>query len=673
MRALSAAQSRELSSGLTHRRMWLTFGGLMLGMLLAALDQTIVATALPTIVGDLGGLEHLSWVVTGYLLASTASMPLWGKLGDLYGRKRMFQGAIILFLIGSALCGLSRNMVELIGFRALQGLGGGGLIVSALGVVGDIVSPRERGRYQGIFGAVFAVSSVAGPLLGGFFVDHLSWQWVFYINLPIGAISLAVAAVTLRLPNRRVQHAIDYLGIVLLTTATTCLVLLTTLGGTTYDWDSAQIIGLAVAAILSLIAFIAAERRAREPVLPLALFRNSVFSVTSAIGFVVGFALLGVTTFLPLFLQIVNGVSPTSSGLRLAPMMIGLLITSVVSGQLISRFGRYKIFPTLGTVVMAVGLYLLSRMDAHTSALASSGFMLLLGLGLGMVMQVLVIAVQNAVDYRDLGTATSGVTYFRSIGGAFGVAVFGAIFTNRLEFNLSRFLPVLPTSSHFDVLQSNPAALHKLPNAMQAGVVQAYAGSLQAVFLAAVPFAAAAFVLALLLKEKPLRQTAQVPDPGDTYAMPAAKTSRQELERALSVLANRTSRWQAYEALAQRAGVPLDAPQSWLLLHIDEHGPTTLAGLAEALDLSPAALTPILSGLVRAGLIEGDSSKAMEQPTLTSKGRRAVERLIAARRDRLAELLAGWPADQRAECADMLVRLARSLLAEDLREQLRGA
>jgi EmrB/QacA subfamily drug resistance transporter len=669
---MSVTQSRELPRGLTHRRRWFAFGALMLGMLLAALDQTIVATALPTIVGDLDGLEHLSWVVTGYMLASTVSMPLWGKLGDLYGRKGMLQAATVLFLTGSVLCGISRNMGELIGFRALQGLGGGGLIVSAQGIIGDIVSPRERGRYQGIFGAVFAVSSVAGPLLGGFFVEHLSWQWIFYINLPIGAISLVVAAMTLRLPSRRVQRAIDYLGTALLAIATTCLVLLITLGGTTYDWSSAQIIWLASATVLSLIAFIAAERRAREPVLPLALFRNSVFSVTSAIGFVVGFALLGVTTFFPLFLQIVNGVSPTNSGLRLAPMMIGLLITSVVSGHLISRFGRYKIFPSMGTVVMAIGLYLLSRMDVHTGALESSGSMLLLGLGLGMVMQVLVIAVQNAVDYRDLGIATSGLTYFRSIGGAFGVAVLGAIFTNRLEINLSRFLPEFPTGSKVAGLQSNSAALHALPDALQAGIVQAYAGSLQTVFLAAVPLAVAAFVLARLLKEKPLRQTAQVPDAGDTYAMPTAKTSRQELERALIVLADRTSRWQAYEALAQHVGVALDAPQSWLLLRINEHAPTTVTDLAEALDLSPATLVPILDGLVQTHLIALSEwpGKVTERLTLTSKGQRTVDRLVAARWERLTELLRDWPAEQRAECADLVVRLARSLLADDLREQL---
>ncbi|HKH19796.1 MAG TPA: MDR family MFS transporter [Gammaproteobacteria bacterium] len=669
---MSVTQSRALPRGLTHRRRWFAFGALMLGMLLAALDQTIVATALPTIVGELGGLEHLSWVVTGYMLASTVSTPLWGKLGDLYGRKRMLQAATVLFLTGSVLCGISRNMGELTGFRALQGLGGGGLIVSAQGIIGDIVSPRERGRYQGIFSAVFAVSSVAGPLLGGFFVEHLSWQWIFYINLPIGAISLVVAAITLRLPSRRMQRAIDYLGTALLAAATTCLVLLSTLGGTTYDWGSAQIIWLASATVLSLIAFIAAERRAREPVLPLALFRNSVFTVASAIGFVAGFALLGVTTFFPLFLQIVNGVSPTNSGLRLAPMMIGLLITSVVSGHLISRFGRYKIFPSLGTVIMAIGLYLLSRMDVHTGALASSGAMLLLGLGLGMVMQVLVTVVQNAVDYRDLGTATSGLTYFRAIGGAFGVAVLGAIFTNRLEINLSQFLPEFPIGSKAAGLQSNSAALHALPDALQAGIVQAYADSLQTVFLAAVPLAVAAFVLARLLKETPLRQTAQVPDAGDTYAMPTAKTSRQELERALIVLADRTSRWQAYEALAQRAGVALDTPQSWLLLRINEHAPTTVTDLAEALDLSPATLVPILDGLVQTHLIALSEwpGKTTGRLTLTSKGQRTFDRLVAARRERLTELLRDWPAEQRAECADLVVRLARSLLADDLREQL---
>jgi len=413
-------------------RIWIIFSGLILGMLIASLDQTVVATALPTIVSELGGLNQLSWVVTGYLLASTASTPLWGKLGDMYGRKRLFQATIVLFLAGSVLCGISQNIGELITFRAIQGLGGGGLIVLAQAIIADVVSPRERGRYQGVFGAVFGVTSVAGPLLGGFFVDNLTWRWVFYINLPIGAIALVVIAFALPSTGQRGHHRIDYLGTALLAAAATSLVLLTSLGGTVYPWGSAPIILLAVAAVVFIIGFILVEQRAAEPVLPLTLFRNRVFAFTSAIGFVVGFALFGVVTYLPLFLQVVNGASPTISGLRLTPLMLGVLLTSITSGLLITRWGRYKIFPIIGTALMVVGMLLLSRMNEQTSVVLSSVYMLVLGLGLGLVMQVLVIAVQNAVDYRNLGAATSGATFFRSIGGSFGTAVFGAIFSNLL-------------------------------------------------------------------------------------------------------------------------------------------------------------------------------------------------------------------------------------------------
>jgi len=358
-----------------RREILVAFSGLVLGMLLAALDQTIVATALPTIVGDLGGLDHLSWVVTAYLLASTVSTPLWGKLGDLFGRKRLFQGAIVLFLAASALAGLSHSMDQLIAFRALQGLGGGGLLVTAQGIVGDLVPPRDRGRYQGIFGAVFGLASVAGPLLGGFFVDNLSWRWVFYVNLPVGAVALVVTTLVLRDPERRARHTIDYLGTVLLGAAATCLVLLTTFGGSTYPWRSWQIAALGAAAVLLLVAFVAAERRAAEPVLPLGLFRSRIFSVAGAVSFVVGFGMFGAITFLPLFLQIVQGASPTVSGLRMLPMMLGLLATSVTSGQLISRWGRYRIFPIAGTALITVGLLLLSRLEPSSNVARSSLFM----------------------------------------------------------------------------------------------------------------------------------------------------------------------------------------------------------------------------------------------------------------------------------------------------------
>ena len=397
----------QIKNGLTQTQIWLVFSGLLLGMLLAALDQTIVATALPTIVSDLGGLNELSWVVTAYILASTASTPLWGKIGDLLGRKRVFQTAIIIFLVGSAPSGLSQNMAELIGFRALQGLGAGGLMVTAMAIVGDIVSSRDRGRYQGIFGAVFAVSSIVGPLLGGYIVQHFSWHWVFYINLPIGLIALAVTRVVLPQLRTNAHPIIDYLGTVLIAGAATALVLVASLGGVTYAWNSSFIIGMSSVAVVLIVAFIFVERRSKEPVLPLRLFNNSIFTMTSIIGFIVGFAMFGAITFLPLYLQVVQRITPTDSGLRLLPMLAGMLLTSITSGQLISHWGRYKVFPIAGTAVMGAGMYLLSLLDVNTSTLAMSIYMFVLGLGLGMVMQVLVIAVQNAVEFRDLGTATS--------------------------------------------------------------------------------------------------------------------------------------------------------------------------------------------------------------------------------------------------------------------------
>ena len=500
-------------------RLRLILAGLMLGMLLAALDQTIVATALPTIAGDLGGLNHLSWVVTAYILASTISTPLYGKLGDLYGRKKLYQAAILIFLAGSALSGLSQSMSELIAFRAIQGIGAGGLIVGAQAIIGDVVSPRERGRYIGIFVGVFGLASIAGPLLGGFFTENLTWRWVFYINLPIGAFALFVVAGALRLPRHRTPHRIDYLGAGLLALGVTAIILVTTWGGTQYDWGSAPIVVLGVAGVALLVAFVAVERRASEPILPPDLFKNSVFSVTSAIGFIVGFAMFGAIVYLPLFLQTVDGASPTVSGLRTLPLMGGLLVTSVVSGQMIARWGRYKVFPILGTATMTLGLYLLSLMSAATTRWQSSLYMLVLGLGLGLVMQVLVVAVQNAVPYRFLGTATSAATFFRSIGGSFGVAMFGAIFTAALRDNLPKYLPpqALARVPQGNV-DFNPEQLKALPAPIHHGFVEAFAHSLQTVFLVGVPFGMLAFVLTWFLREVPLRTQVHV----DTAAEPGA-------------------------------------------------------------------------------------------------------------------------------------------------------
>ncbi|MDA8274241.1 MAG: MDR family MFS transporter [Actinomycetota bacterium] len=505
-----------------HRRVLVVVVGLLLGMLLAALDQTVVATALPTIVGDLGGASHIAWIVTAYLLASTVSTPLWGKLGDLYGRKWFFQAAIVIFLVGSAMSGLSQTLGMLIVFRAIQGLGAGGLIVGAQAIIGDVVSPRERGKYQGLFGAVFAVTTVIGPLLGGFLTQHASWRWVFYLNLPLGAVALVVTAAVLPSDQVRIKRVVDWTGSVLLTLSVTALILVASLGGITFAWGSTPIITLAVVGVVLLGVWALVERRATEPILPLKLFANRVFSAASAIGFVVGFALFGAVTFLPVFLQVAKGTDPTMSGLQLLPLMLGMLVTSVVSGFLISRWGRYKVFPVVGSALMTLGLFLLSTVTATTPDLLMYLDMVVMGLGLGGVMQVLVIAVQNAVDHRDLGVATAGATFFRSIGGSFGTAVFGAIFANVLVSRLASDLHGIRIPKNLGS-SVNPGLLAHLPPAIHHGVTSAYSSTIDTVFLVSVPISAAAFLLTFLLPEIHLRTHAGAgPEAGGAGGAPDA-------------------------------------------------------------------------------------------------------------------------------------------------------
>jgi EmrB/QacA subfamily drug resistance transporter len=640
-----------------RREILVVFAALMLAVLLAALDSTIVATALPTITAELGGLDQLSWVVTGYLLASTISTPLYGKLGDLYGRKRVFQAAIVIFLVGSALCGQAQGMGELIAFRTLQGLGGGGLIVLAQGIIGDVVSPRDRGRYQGVFGAVFGVSSVLGPLIGGFLVDNASWRWIFYVNIPIGIIALAVIAVALRVPDQRRHARIDVRGTILLSLAAGCFVLATSLGGATYAWGSWQIVGLGVVTVVATALLIPVEKRAAEPVLPMSLFSSRVFTVAAAIGFIVGFALFGATTYLPLFLQIVTGASPTRSGLELLPLILGLLITSIGSGQLIARWGHYRPFPIAGTAIMVVGFWLLSRMDAQTSALERSVDMFVLGLGIGLVMQVLVLAVQNDVDYRDLGVATAGATFFRSIGGCFGVAICGAVFSNRLADELAK-LPGLSTALASGRVTGDQVA--RLPAAERAAFVGAYSDALTTVFLVCAPVAALGFLLSWLLPEKPLRRTVEATGVGEAFAVPKHDDPLAEIERALSTLARRDSRERILDRLCTMTGVELTARQCWVLARVAEMAPTDAFAIGEAHAVDPARVAARIGELRELGYVEGPA----EAVTLTATGRDTVDRLVEARRRRLAELLDGWSPESEAELAALLTRLARDVVAD---------
>jgi EmrB/QacA subfamily drug resistance transporter len=493
------------------------FGALMLGMLLAALDQTILSTALPTIVGELSGLEHLSWVITAYLLTATVSVPIYGKLGDIYGRKGLFLAAIVIFLLGSALSGASQTMSQLIVFRGVQGLGAGGIQSLAQAIIGDIVAPRERGRYVGYFILVFAGASVAGPLLGGLFVDHLSWRWVFYINLPLGAVALFVCSRVLKLPYRRMEARIDFLGAGLIVAAASSILLGMTWGGTQYAWGSATIISLLVGGAVLAILFVLNELHVSEPLLPLRLFRTRIFAVSTALALIVGMAMFGTIAFLPLFMQVVKGVTATSSGLHMLPLILALLTCAIFSGRRISATGRYRIFPIVGTALITVALTLMSRLRSDSSWLELSLYMVLAGAGMGLVMQVVTLAVQNSVAYRDMGTATAAVNFFRSMGGALGVAIFGTILSNRLNIYLPRFLPAgEPTGFEGGRLRVSPEQLRALPEAVHSGVQQAFAHAVADTFLWAAPVALTAFALSWLLKEIPLRRQAPAADPTET-------------------------------------------------------------------------------------------------------------------------------------------------------------
>jgi EmrB/QacA subfamily drug resistance transporter len=637
------------------------FATVVLGMLLAALDQTIVSTALPTIVGDLGSAGHQSWVVTSYLLAETVITAVVGKLGDLFGRKIVFQVSIVVFVAGSALSGAAQSMEWLIAARAIQGLGAGGLTVTATALIGDVIPLRERGRYQGMLGAVFGVTTVLGPLLGGIFTDDLTWRWAFYVNVPIAIVVIAMSARTIPQIRSDRRPRIDRLGILFVGLGAAGLTLATSWGGTTYPWLSGQILGLAGASLASLAVFVWVESRAAEPVLPLRLFRNSVFSTCCALSFIVGFAMLGAITFLPTFQQYVDGVSATISGLRLLPLVLGLLATSVTAGTLVGRTGRYKIFPLTGTIVIGVGLLLLSRMNEHTSTVLSSLYMLVLGAGIGCCMQVLTLIVQNTSSYEDLGVATSGVTFFRTLGGSFGASVFGSLYSNFLRGRLPHALAaarVTPSAT------STPEALHRLPTARIKPVLHAYAQALDHVFIWAVPVAAIGFAVALALREVPLRGTAQAAarDIGDGFAMPTQESSQQRLERAIAGIL-RTRGRDALPAVIAQSGTRLTPAGSWGVVEIIRYrqafGHADISDMARRHHLPAAVLEPTFTQLAEQRMItrQGD---ALE---LTDAGEREVGRVLAAFRGWLAEQLADWEhGPDPAQIGGALSDISRKLL-----------
>jgi len=634
----------------TRERMAI-FSALALVLLLASLDQTVVATALPTIVRDIGGISHLSWIVTAYLLATTVVVPLYGKLGDLFGRRIVLQTAVIIFLIGSALCGLAQNLPELIAFRIVQGLGGGGLIVTAIAVVGDVVPPRERGRYQGFFGGVFGLSTVLGPLIGGFIVDNLSWRWIFLINLPFGILALIVINRTFRPHQRMTRVEIDYVGAALLAVVLTSLVIITSLGGTLANDAPVSMFAISALGILALGLFLYAETQVPDPLLPLSLFKKRAFAIATSVGFIVGMALFGSITLMPVYLQVVKGLDPTSAGLHMTPMMLGVFVSSVTSGQIISRIGRYKMFPVLGTGLMTLGLALLSRITMETSAGMASLYMVCLGLGLGMVMQILVMSVQNVVAYEQLGVATSGTTLFRSIGGAVGAALFGGIFSYTLQSKLSAAAPPLAAAAN------DPSAIASLPESLHAEYLRLFIESLHPVFLTATVLAFLGFLLTFAIKEEPLK-TSLAPEPvNDPLQMPRDATSLEELGRIVARVTARENRWRVYTQTAVRLGIDLEPDQFWLLARIGEKdGRASKAELEKRLTVGDGDRNRLFAPLLAAGM----AREAGGFVELTAKGKAAYARLLDSREDTLRHMLSEWDRNEHPEVRALLHEMACS-------------
>lgn len=671
-----APQSATAPPVLDPRRRNIVFATIVLGILLAALDQTIVGTALPTIVSDLGGAEHMSWVVTAYLLAETVSTVLVGKFGDLFGRKLIFQISAVIFITGSFLCGLASNMLLLIIWRGVQGIGAGGLMVTSMALIADVIPLRDRGKYQGAIGAVFGVATVVGPLLGGLFTDHLTWRWAFYVNVPIAIVVVIAAARTIPSVRAAGRPVIDYLGIALVAVGASALILGTSWGGNEYAWGSPVIIGLFAGGLVALALFCVVELRAREPMLPMRLFRNPVFAVCSVLSFIVGFAMLGAMIYLPTYLQYVDGDSATLSGVRTLPLVVGLLAASVFSGNVVSKTGHYRLFPVAGSLVMAAGLFLLSRMGPDSGVWRESLFMLVLGIGIGLSMQVLTIAVQNTVDYSDLGTATSGVTFFRTLGSSFGTAVFGTIYANALRPNLTQGIEravraggdpaTLPGASE------SPQAVHALPAAQTAPLAQAYADTLHTVFLWTVPVALLGFVVSLFLKQVKLRDSARAgsTDMGEGFAQPTAGDPARVLEFSVARILRDAGPGTARRIVAD-SDTRLDMAGAWAVMQVDLFtrmvGHAGLRLIATRHRLPPEVLVPVFDRMIEEGYLTGDGRLF----THTAAGRREAATISAAWAHWLNERLAedgARPDDRQLRAAVDVI--AKRLLAEDLAQEL---